>query len=117
MTDTTETAGTVLVKVHIMEKEYQIKCGPNEKHQLMKAAADVEARMRAAKNIGPTVTLEKAAVLTALNLANELQDTTDNSDMLITVSDTIVDMQTRIEKVLEGKKSIPQTEELTSIQS
>ena len=117
MTNTIVTAGKVLVKVHIMEKEYQIKCGPNEKHQLMQAAADVEARMRAAKDIGPNITLEKAAVLTALNLANELQGTNDNNDMLVTVSDTIIDMQARIEKVLEEKKSMPQTEELTSIQS
>ena len=38
-----------------------------------------------------------------LNLANELQGATDNTDMLESVSDSIVDMKARIEKVLNDK--------------
>ena len=103
MTTTTAVQDTVSVKVHIMEKEYQIQCPPNEKHQLMQAAVDVDTRMRAAKNVGSNISAEKAAVLTALNLANELQGATDNTDMLETVSDSIIDMKARIEKVLSDK--------------
>jgi len=101
--NTTVAPSTVSVKVHIMEKEYQIQCPPKEKHQLIQAAVDVDTRMRAAKNMGPNISAEKAAVLTALNLANELQGATDNTDMLESVSDSIIDMKARIEKVLSDK--------------
>lgn len=94
----------VTVKVHIMEKEYQIQCGPDEKTNLIKAAVDVDNRMRTAKSAGANINAEKAAVLTALNLANELQDTSDESTVLETVSHSIIDMHSRIDRILDKKK-------------
>jgi len=94
------TAKKVSVKVHIMEKEYQIQCEPDEKSQLIRAAVDVDSRMREARGAGANISIEKAAVLSALNLANELQGASDNSDMLETVSTSIVDMKARIDRVL-----------------
>jgi len=93
-------AAKVSVKVHIMEKEYQIQCEPDEKSQLIRAAVDVDSRMREARGAGANISIEKAAVLSALNLANELQGASDNSDMLETVSTSIVDMKARIDRVL-----------------
>ncbi len=97
--------GKVSIKVHIMDKEYQIQCEPDEKHQLIRAAVDVDTRMRAAKSMGTNISAEKVAVLTALNLANELLGATDNSDMLESVSDSIIDMKSRIEQVLERNQT------------
>ena len=111
MTTPKVATGTVSVKVHILEKEYQIQCPPDEKHQLIRAAVDVDTRMREAKSIGANISAEKAAVLSALNLANELQGTTDNSDMLDSVSDSIIDMKARIEKVLTSKPEISKPED------
>jgi len=108
---------TVSLKVHIMEKDYQIQCEPNEKQQLMQAAMNVDNRMRAAKNVGANISAEKAAVLTALNLANELQGAADNSDMLATVSHSIINMKSRIEKVLGEKSSDIKPETVPSAQS
>ena len=105
MSTTTVSPGKVSVKVRIMEKEYPIQCEPDEKHQLIKAALDVDTRMRAVKNAAATISAEKAAVMTALNLAGELQGATDNSDMLETVSHSIIDMKSRIEKVLSDKQT------------
>ena len=103
MTTTKASTGPVSVNVHILGKEYQIQCPPNEKHQLIRAAEDVNNRMRAAKGVGTNITTEKAAVLSALNLANELQGSTDNTDMLESVSDSIIDMKARIDKALNTK--------------
>ncbi len=91
------------VNVHILSKEYKIQCPPNEKHQLIQAALDVDTRMRAAKSMGTNISSEKAAVLTALNLANELQGAADNTDTLESMSDSIINMKARIEKVLNDK--------------
>lgn len=96
----------VSVKVHIMEKEYQIQCGPDEKQKLIAAAVDVDNRMRTTRRGGANINAEKAAVLTALNLANELQSANNNTDMLESVSDSIVDMKSRIDRVLDERKVI-----------
>ena len=88
------------VKVHIMDKEYQISCEPDEKARLIKAAVDVDTKMRSVKRAGANLSVEKVAVLTALNLANELQDATDHNDALESVSDSIIDMKSRIDKAL-----------------
>lgn len=92
-------ADKVSVKVYIMNKEYLIQCGPDEKQRLVQAAGDVDNRMRQAKS--SSISTEKAAVLTALNLANELQDAEQTSDILSTVSHSIIDMNSRIDRVLD----------------
>ena len=89
----------VSVKVYIMNKEYLIQCGPDEKQRLIQAAGDVDNRMRQAKT--GAISTEKAAVLTALNLANELQDAAQTSDILDSVSSSIIDMNSRIDRVLD----------------
>jgi len=96
----------VSVKVHIMEKEYQIQCGPDEKQKLIAAAVDVDNRMRTTRRGAANINAEKAAVLTALNLANELQSASHNTDMLESVSDSIIDMKSRIDRVLDDRKVI-----------
>ncbi len=90
----------VSVKVYIMNKEYLIQCGPDEKQKLIQAASKVDDHMRQAKT--GSINNEKAAVLTALNLANELLDVTDTTTVLSSVTSTIVDMNTRIDRVLDG---------------
>lgn len=109
MTTSKAAPSTVSVKVHILNKEYQIQCPPTEKHQLIQAAVDVDTRMRAAKN-GSSISSEKAAVLSALNLAHELQGASNNTDMLESVSDSIIDMKARIEKALSEKPKPINTE-------
>ncbi len=102
MTTSKAAPSTVSVKVFILKKEYQIQCAPTEKHQLIQAAVDVETRMLAAKS-GTNISSEKAAVLSALNLANELKGANNTTDILENVSDSIIDMKSRIEKVLNDK--------------
>ena len=101
-------ADKVSVKVYIMNKEYQIQCGPDEKQRLIQAAGDVDNRMRQAKS--SSISTEKAAVLTALNLANELQDAEQTSDILSTVSHSIIDMNSRIDRVLDKDDTANLTE-------
>ncbi len=117
MTTSKAAPSKVSVNVYIMEKEYQIQCGPGDKQHLIQAAVDVDTRMRAAKNIGANISSEKAAVLTALNLANELQGAADNTDILTAVSNSVIDMSARIDKALDDKQPKPEQEILPNIQS
>lgn len=60
------------VAVHILDREYLVACEPEERASLMGAAALVDQRMRELKNASRSATLDRIAVLVALNLAHEL---------------------------------------------
>ena len=61
--------------VNILDKEYQVTCPEGEKAALNEAATELNHRMRAIKTGGTIVGLERIAVMAALNLCHELQDT------------------------------------------
>ena len=58
--------------VHIMGKDYQVACPQQEREALIKAAAELDRRMRDIRNNGSVIGLERITVMAALNLANEL---------------------------------------------
>lgn len=60
------------VVVKILEREFKIACAPSEREALLRAAAWVDGKMRELKDGNKTMTVERLAVLTALNLAHEL---------------------------------------------
>lgn len=62
---------TVKVKVRILEKEFQLACAEGEKKALMLAADHLNDCMAEVKSSGVSG-LDKIAMLTALNLSNEL---------------------------------------------
>lgn len=61
---------TVFVK--ILDKEYQVACPAGEKLALMEAARNLDERMRAIRNQGSVIGLERIAVMAALNLSHDL---------------------------------------------
>ncbi|MYM63643.1 cell division protein ZapA [Pseudomaricurvus sp. HS19] len=61
---------TVFVK--ILDKDYQVACPAGEKYALTEAARNLDERMRAIRNHGSVIGLERIAVMAALNLSHEL---------------------------------------------
>ncbi len=61
------------VYVTILDKDYQIACPPEERDALHNAADELDQRMRAIRNSGSVIGLERIAVMAALNLCHELQ--------------------------------------------
>lgn len=62
------------VSVSILDKDYQVACPPEERHDLMRAASELDRRMRDARKSGTIVGLERIAIMVALNLCHELQN-------------------------------------------
>ena len=60
------------ISVAILDRDYQFACQPEERKALREAADYLDDRMRAIKGEGRLMALERIAVLTALNLADEL---------------------------------------------
>jgi len=60
------------VSVKILDKEYQVSCPQDEVDALTAAARHVDGQMRQIRESGKVFGLDRIAVMTALNLANEL---------------------------------------------
>ena len=60
------------ISVSILDREYQFACQPEERKALKEAAIFLDERMRSIKGAGRLMALERIAVMTALNLADEL---------------------------------------------
>ena len=92
------------ISVDILDREYQFACKPAEREALKAAAVFLDERMRSIKNAGRLMALERIAVMTALNLSDELlklqetekhrQENVDNSiRMLVNELDDALDEQ------------------------
>lgn len=60
------------VKVEILDREFQFACEPDERAALKAAASYLDERMRSVRESGSLMSLERIAVMTALNLSDEL---------------------------------------------
>jgi cell division protein ZapA len=60
------------VNVSILDREYLVACRADERQALTQAAQLVDERMRELRAGARTASLDRIAVLVALNLANEL---------------------------------------------
>ncbi|WP_111657661.1 cell division protein ZapA [Isoalcanivorax indicus] len=62
------------VVVHLLDKEYRVACPPGERDNLLRAARHLDQQMREVRDAN-VIGLERIAVMTALNLAHELLQT------------------------------------------
>lgn len=60
------------LSVSILDRDYQFTCPPDEREALKAAALFLDERMREVKSAGNLMSLERIAVMTALNLSDEL---------------------------------------------
>lgn len=62
----------IRVTVRILEKEFHVACPPEEREDLLQAAAFLNGKMREIRDHGKGVGTDRIAVIAALNIANEL---------------------------------------------
>jgi len=75
-------ADSVPVKVLILDREYLVACPEDEKASLLKSAAFLNQRMQEIRDKGKVVGIDRIAVMTALNLAHELlQGSNDQGEL------------------------------------
>lgn len=68
----TEDSNTI--PVHILGKEYIVRCPEQECARVERVARFVDEKMREIRDSGAALGTDRVAVLTALNIANELFD-------------------------------------------
>jgi len=60
------------VSVRILDKEYRVSCGPEEKDGLLESARMLDQRMREIRQAGRVIGIDRIAVMAALNISYEL---------------------------------------------
>jgi cell division protein ZapA len=60
------------ISVEILDRQYQFVCSSEEADALKEAAVYLDEKMRSIKDAGRLMALERIAVMTALNLSDEL---------------------------------------------
>jgi cell division protein ZapA len=61
-----------LVTVRILDREYQVMCAPDERRGLVDAAMYLDGQMRRIRDSGKLTSMDKIAVMCALNLSDDL---------------------------------------------
>jgi cell division protein ZapA len=60
------------VGVRLLDREYQVACPTEERADLLDSAEYLDTKMREVRDSGKVAGLERIAVISALNIANEL---------------------------------------------
>lgn len=89
------------VSVIVLEKEYLITCEENERESLRNAADYLNQKMDEMKRSGSVIGVERIAVMTALNITNELiAYKKENQDYTSSVDSTLKRLQNKINDAL-----------------
>ena len=95
-----------LAKLRIMAKEVTIACRPGEEDALEQAAAYIDASMRELKSRNATSSIEKIAIVTAINTADALlrarDDGTAPADGAGDAPARVAAMNERLDALLAG---------------
>ena len=60
------------VSVRLLDRQYEVACPTEERSDLLDSAEYLDAKMREVRDTGKVVGLDRIAVISALNIANEL---------------------------------------------
>lgn len=89
------------INVTVLEKEYLITCEESEREALRNAADYLNQKMDEMKSGGGVIGSERIAVMTALNIANELLTyKKDNQDYTSSIDSTLKRLQNKINDAL-----------------
>jgi cell division protein ZapA len=87
--------------VSILDRDYLVACPPGEREALHAAARLLDLRLRDMRQSARSATLERLAIMVALNLAHEQQQHKSRADSVSgDVGQEIARMLGRVEQVL-----------------
>jgi cell division protein ZapA len=67
------------VSVHILDKDYQVACPEDQQAELIVSARYLDKQMRAIRDSGKVIGLERIAVMAALNISHQLLQASEQS--------------------------------------
>ena len=93
----------ISVTVKILNQNYDIFCKENEKNELYKSAELLNDKMMKTKAEGKTIGLDRIAVISALNFANDSLNHKDLTNILnSSINERILKLHQKIDFALES---------------
>ena len=93
------------VKVVIMDREFTVACKKSEKDDLLEAAAYLDKQLRVVQAQSKVVGVEHCAVITALNLSNELLQLRRNGNPSADLSARLQNLTERVEQAVVNSQT------------
>ncbi len=95
------------INISILDKDYKVACPPGEQSALLESAKFLDHKMREIRDTGHIMGSERIAVITALNMANDLLRT-GNVDKEIgqELPPRLKDLENKISRVLEQARQL-----------
>ena len=93
----------ILVSVKILNQNYDVFCYEDEKDMLIQSAELLNDKMMKTKAEGKTIGLDRIAVISALNFANDSLKHKDISNSLnSTIKQRILNLNQKLDTILEN---------------
>jgi cell division protein ZapA len=91
------------VNIRVLDREYTVGCEPDERDSLLAAAKLLDQKMREIRGSNRMAAIDRVAVLAALNLAHELQQSRGESEGRDReLSRTLSDMRRRLDDLFDA---------------
>lgn len=91
----------VTTTIEILGKLYPVRCAEAEVNSLQQAAKLLNQKMAEVQDSGKAINLERIAIITALNMANQLlQADTQKSTVMQKINQRLVHLQNKVESAL-----------------
>ncbi len=98
-------------RLRILDKEVQIACKPGEEDDLMQAAAYVDKSMRDLRKRNTTSSIEKIAIVTAINTAHALLKSRSQETLDDTVLERVTAINDKLDQILSSSDDNSPTED------
>ncbi|MCP4874344.1 MAG: cell division protein ZapA [Gammaproteobacteria bacterium] len=95
------------INISILDKDYKVACPPGEQSALLESAKFLDVKMREIRDSGNIMGSERIAVITALNMANDLLKTSNvDKEIGRELPPRLKDLESKISRVLEQARQL-----------
>ncbi len=95
------------INISILDKDYKVACPPGEQSALLESARFLDSKMREIRDTGNIMGSERIAVITALNMANDLLRTSNlDKEIGPELPPRLKDLEAKITRVLEHARQL-----------
>lgn len=95
------------INISILDKDYKVACPPGEQSALLESAKFLDSKMREVRDSGNIMGSERIAVITALNMANDLLRSSNvDKELGNELPPRLKDLESKISRVLEQARQL-----------
>ncbi len=95
------------INISILDKDYKVACPIGEQAALLESAKYLDAKMREVRDGGSIIGAERIAVITALNIANELLNaSSEKVDVESKITPRLKSLESKISQVLQQARQL-----------